>query len=807
MLLALSWLREFVPYEGEVTPLADKLTMLGLEIEGLADPFAEIRQVVVGHVVEREKHPEADKLSVCTVDVGPSHGGVLQIVCGAPNVAQGQKVPVALVGTSLPGDVHIAKAKLRGVESCGMICSERELGLSEGHAGIMVLPESFAPGANLADALGLERTVLEVNVTPNRADCLSILGLAREVAMGFGLPLTLPRAELHEVAEKAADVVRLDIADGELCPLYQARVLRGVTIGESPAWVKYRLLAMGLRPISNVVDATNYVMLELGQPTHAFDAGLLAGGLIRVQPATGVKTLTTLDGQERKLLDSDLLIWDADKPVALAGVMGGANSEIGASSRDVVLECAIFRPATIRRTARRLGLSSDASYRFERGVDQILAPYACDRVAGLMAQWSGGQVLAGVVRSEPKPWASRVHGFRPARACDLLGLDPAEMSDDFCRQTLTALGCAVSGQGGQWQVETPANRLDLEREVDLIEEVGRVYGVDRIPAVLPVVTRSLDQRWSGEKSVAAHEFGFICRVKAWGRGLGLAEALNYSFVGHKDLDALGLPKDGRIDVANPLTEDQNVMRTLVAPGLLQNLRTNLAHDGGLRLFEVARTFVAEPASETTARERLHLGLLLSGPRHPGFPWCRESEADYADLKGLVEHLCASLGLPAPEFALRQDSTWLLPCVAVSVQGHDVGVLGKVAPAVADEYKARGAVWMAELDLQTLDELCRGFVPVFANLPKFPPVKRDMTLVVPMGYPVAEVVASLRGAGQGLLRDVRVIDEYRPESGTERNLTFRLVYRAADRTLQDAEVDAAHAGLGKHVTTSLPVRFQ
>ena len=804
MLLSLDWLREFTPYEGTAQELADRLTMLGLEVHEVYDPFAEIRGVVVGHVVEREKHPEADKLSVCKVDVGGPE--LLTIVCGAPNVAAGQKVPVATVGTTLPGGLKIGKAKLRGVPSMGMICSERELGLTEDHKGIMVLPDTCKPGVLFCESLELDSAIINVDLTPNRGDCLSVLGLAREVAMAYGLPLTLPEVRLDEDAgERAEDFWRIDIPEGELCPLYQARVIRGCTIGQSPDWLKYRLIAMGLRPISNIVDATNYVMLELGQPTHAFDEDRLKGGVVQIKRAADGSTFTTLDGQERKLTGDDLLIWDAERPVALAGVMGGQNSEIHDASRNVLLETAIFRPGTVRKTARRLGLSSDASYRFERGVDQVLSPFACNRVSSLIAELTSGRVLSGMAKAEAKPWQKRVHTFRLSRAADLLGV---ELSAEFCGKTLTGLGCVVEAKDSTWTVESPSHRSDLEREVDLIEEVGRVYGLDRIPAVLPHVKKSLAEAPAEILSVRNGEFAFLTRIKNWGRGAGLREAINYSFVGHKDLDLLGLPKDGRIDVANPLTEEQNVMRTAVAPGLLQNLRMNVGHgDDGLRLFEAARVFLNDEASDTTANERLRLGMLLHGRRFPGFPWPRDAQFDYPDIKGLVEHLLAFLGLPAPEVKVDQTHSWLEPCVAVSVQGKNIGVMGKLKPSVTEEYKARHAVWMAELDLEAVWSLCAGLVTCFRQLPKFPASWRDMTLVAPLGFPVSGIMEAVRASGQKLLEDVELVDEYKPKDASERNLTFRLTYRAAERTLTDQDVDKAHAAVGKHVTNSCPVKFQ
>jgi len=812
MFISLQWLREFVPYTGTVQDLADRLTMQGLEVEAILDPFASIAKIVVGHVVDRAQHPEADKLSVCTVDVGGPEA--LQIVCGAPNVAKGQNVPVALMGTTMPGGMEIKKAKLRGVVSCGMICSERELGLSEEHAGIMVLPAEFKPGQLLVDALKLEREVIEVSITPNRADCLSVLGIAREAALGFGLPLSLPKLNLveDEGAGDATKVVRIDIADGELCPVYRARVLTGASIGKSPDWMRYRLLAIGQRPINNIVDVTNYILMELGQPLHSFDRTLLKGDVIRVAPATpdqqGGQTITTLDGQERKLLGSDLLIWDAERPVALAGVMGGANSSITDESTEVLLECAIFRPGTIRKTARRLALPSEASYRFERGVDQVGSLFALNRAAQLMAEVSGARVLKGIACAEPKPWADRSHIFRIDRCNALLGLN---LTPEFCRTTLTGLGCGVDfpNEGADpacWQVSSPSHRLDLEREVDLFEECGRVHGLDRIPAVLPKISKALDS-----VQLSDTEFGFLQGLKAWAVGAGLREAVNYSFVGTDDLDRLNLPVEGRIMIANPLSEDQNVLRLEIAPGLLNNVRHNLSQgNASLRLFEVAKAFVADPASDTSARENSRLGLLVHGARHSQeWPW-EQGEADYLDAKGLVENLLTHYRLGGADYVLEPGHAYLEPCVRVELPGKNgptlIGRIGRVQPKIADAYHARKDIWLADLDADLLRSLARATKPVFKSLPKFPPVRRDVTVICPATLKAAEVEAAIRELKPKLLESLALVAVYAPDNSPERNLTFRLTYRHAERTLVDKEVDKEHGKVLSGLPQKLPVRI-
>jgi len=792
MLLSLNWLREFVPYEGDADTLAHRLTMLGLEVEEIANPFAALAPIVVGHVVERAAHPSSDHLSVCKVDIGT--GEILDIVCGAPNVATGQKVPVAPVGTIMPGGLEIKMAKLRGHPSCGMICSVRELGLGDGHDGIMVLDPALVPGTPICEALGLDQVVLDVSITPNRADCLSVLGLAREVAAAFSLPLTVPPASLVESGDAFTNFsIEPDAA---LCLLYQARLIRGVKIGPSPDWLRYRLLAVGLRPINNIVDVTNYVMMECGQPLHAFDRELLHGGRIRVGLAEEGMTMTTLDGQDRTLTGKDLLIWDDERPVALAGVMGGANSEITDGSTTVLLESAVFDPASIRKTARRLGLSSDASYRFERGVDQIGNTHAMNRAASLMAAISGGAVAPGVAKAEPRPFEPRSISFAPAKATRLLGV---EMASDFCRETLTRLGCEIA-EGQTWQVTAPSFRLDLEREVDLIEEVARVYGMDRIEAVLPTVKKSL-----ADLDKVDPTFAFLNQVKDWGRGVGLAEVVNYSFVGTADLDRCGLPLEGRVHIFNPLSEDMNVLRTELAPGLLGSLRQNMSQDNTrIRIFEVAHTFVQDPQSDTLTRENNRLGILLHGGRFPGrYPY-PEGRCEYADIKGLVEHLLLTLGIGAASFERGSEHPYLAPEILVLAGEQVVGRVGKIREDLADAYQARGEVWFADLDLDLLMNL--RVSPTFRQIPKFPVVRRDMTLIAPQGLAIGSVVDTVNALREPLLEDVFLVDVYTPEGSSERNLSFRFVFRHPERTLKDKEVEKINLRIGQHLVERLPVRF-
>ncbi len=808
MLLSMQWLREFVPFTGTAEELGHRLTMLGLELEEVVRPFDEIADIVIGHVLTCEKHPEADKLSVCTVDVGVQGEEPLTIVCGAPNVAAGQKVPVATVGTVMPGGMAIKKAKLRGVPSFGMICSERELGLSDDHSGIMELPQDAPVGVKFVDYFDMDREVLNISITPNRADCTSVLGLAREVAVAYGLPLTLPAIDLQEEGADCSQDVKITIADAELCPLYQGRLIEGVKIAPAPHKMRYRLIACGIRPISNVVDVTNYVLLEVGQPLHAFDKDKIRGGEVIIAASTEGEKLVTLDGQERSLVAQDITIRDPEGPIALAGTMGGLDSEITASSQTVFLESAVFRPASVRKTARRLGLHSEASYRFERGVDHMANTWAMDRAASLMASLGGGKVRKGVCKAEPKPWQAPSMIFRLQRANDLLGLTQEQGLDAaFCQKVLTSLGCTVDMENAaQWQVKGPSWRHDIEREADLIEEVGRVYGLDNIEPVLPVVRHNLDDAGK-EESV----FDFWSGIKKWGRGLGLNEAINYSFVGHKDLDHFNLPAEGRVSIANPLSAEQDALRTALVPGLMQTLRNNLAQSNtGLRIFELAHVFTADATSETTAQEEGRLALLMYGQRFDG-TWPQvEADADYADIKGLVEHLLQSLHISslqsgAATYAMEEGHAYLLPAVSISVQGERLGVMGRIRPAMAEAYHAKKDVWYAELSLPVLRALAQKSHIAFAALPVYPPVRRDMNVMTDGTLSVEAITACISTVKLSLLEDVRVIDVFEP-SHDERNITFRLTFRHADRTLKDSEVDKEKDKIVTALTQSLNVRI-
>jgi phenylalanyl-tRNA synthetase beta chain len=564
--------------------------------------------------------------------------------------------------------------------------------------------------------------------------------------------------------------------------------------------MRFRLLAMGLRPINAIVDVTNYILLELGQPMHAFDLDLLEGRMIRVALASEGMKFVTLDNQERTLSARDLLIWDGSKPIGLAGVMGGLNSEINSKSRNVLLESAVFNPATIRRTARRLGLTSEASYRFERGVDQPGSRLAVDRGASLMAALGNGRVDRGLSASEPVPYRPRAVPFRSERARSFLALP---LDDQLCERSLTSLGCAVEQNNGEtWTVTPPSYRLDLDREVDLVEEVGRLYGLDRIPPQVPRLTKSLDSTAQQDPTFAFHK-----RIKAWGQGLGLNETINYSFVSSAELDLFNEPQEGRVAICNPLSEEQNVLRTMLLPGLLQNLRLNQGHGAkSLRLFELAKTFHADPARETATRERNHLALLLYGRRHPESWPFGDEQVDYQDIKGLIEDLLRHLQVDGSTYTLLENHPSLSPCVEAVSGTHRLGLIGKVRDRQAEEYNAKKPVWVAEFDLDLLMKLNAGTLPCFRSIPVYPPVRRDITAVALPSLHLEEILKGIEAVKPEILESVQLIDIYQPEQGNERNLTFRLTYRHPKKTLKDKEVDKFHQKLATALLEQLPLRF-
>ncbi|MBL8950031.1 MAG: phenylalanine--tRNA ligase subunit beta [Myxococcaceae bacterium] len=769
MKVSVEWLSDYVALPS-VDELAKKLTFAGLEIEAIERPPA---GVLAGKILESVKHPQADKLSVTKVDFGR---GPTQIVCGAKNYQVGDIVPVATVGTKLPNGTEIKEAELRGVKSSGMLCSARELGLSQDHEGLMILPPETKIGSTI------DRVTFEVNVTPNRGDALSHVGIAREIAALTGKALKSPAKPVVEGGGDAAAKISVKIEDPSRCLRYAARVIEGVKVKPSPRWLQERLEACGVRAINNLVDVTNYVMLEHGQPLHAFDLDKLTGAQIVVRLPKAGEKLKTLDGKERTLEPEDLLICDREKPLALAGVMGGATSEVTDATTRVLLECASFAPAAVRRTSKRHALHTESSHRFERGTDIVAVPQVADRAAQLIAELGGGTVLKGLVDVYPKPVQPRRVKLEEKRLAALLGVEvPAEEAQHI----LEALGF----KRGLEAYEVPQWRPDVSREEDLIEEVARIRGYDTIPLKLP-----------GGLGALAPEAPAVTverRVRVALAGEGVDEVVNYSFVAPAELAAFGAEK-GAIALSNPLSAEQSVMRTTLYASLVPNVVRSVRHQAsGLRFYEWGRSYRPDPeggkGARPVANETVEVAGVLWGLRDRARTWTnKDAVVDFYDAKAAVEAVLSALHIEASW--ANFDSPWYHPRASamVSAGGVVLGTVGELHPRAARALDAPAGVYLFQLEVEKLIAASR-LVPKAQGLSAYPSVRRDIALVVKAELQQAELRRLILDIGKPLLVDAQVFDVY---TGTQiaeglKNVAFALEYRSPERTLKDDEVKQAH----------------
>jgi phenylalanyl-tRNA synthetase beta chain len=803
MKVTLNWLKQYVEFDWAPEELAERLTMIGIEVEGMQKVAGEFEGIVVAQVLIRDKVTGSDKLSVCRVKDGK---GERQIICGAQNFKAGDKVALILPNFALPlkpGDKEpfvIKVRKVMGVESHGMLCSPQELGLADQIDGILILREDARPGQPFAEYLGRTAgdVVYDLEITPNRPDLNSVIGIAREISAVTGEALRMPDAGELVVAgggEKADDLMAVRIEDAELCPRYTVRVVRGVKIGPSPDWLKTTLEKVGMRSISNVVDVTNFVMLECGQPLHAFDYQLLAKGnqgkpTIVVRRASEGERFTTLDGEQRTLTNQMLLIADETKAVALAGIMGGQNTEINDRTVDVLIESAYFKPQNIRATSKKLGLRSESSYRFERGGDIGICEWASRRAAQLIMETAGGVLADGVVDAYPHPVSPRQIELRHHKPGELLGV---KISSAQNVKYLEQLGLKITADNpGQYcLVEVPSFRADLKREVDLIEEITRMHGVERVPATPP------------RGAIGSNPFDAMHDQLAEARriltGLGLHEAQGQTLVSDK---AAGV--EGAIALANPLSSEMNVLRPSLLPGLLETLRHNVSRKNNeVALFEIGRVFTP---SNGQAEEERRLAVALTGPRNPLFWSGQERDAlyDIYDLKGFVEEFFEQFGVRGVSFARRPASTALFLESALVRQGKlSVGELGQLLPAVAKRYDLRDGVLLAELNLDLLLKW-RNPDREFKPLPAFPAIRRDVAMLAPEATTHEAVLNAVRQAKPANLETVQLFDVYRGRNipAGQKSMAYAFTYRSPERTLTDAEVSTAHEKLGEQLKRNL-----
>ncbi|HEY7601686.1 MAG TPA: phenylalanine--tRNA ligase subunit beta [Methylomirabilota bacterium] len=776
------WLRELVDTAAGARDVAERLTMAGIEASPVAEGASELAGLVVAEVLDVAAHPASGTLRVCEVSTGAER---FRVVCGAPNVRAGVRAAFATPGARLPGGRRVDVATIRGTVSEGMLCSEAELGVGDDAAGILLLGADAPVGADLVGHLGLDDAILEVEVTPNRPDCLSILGVAREVAALTGSRLRPPDTTVREDRGLTTAGWRVTIEAPDLCPRYAARLITDVTVGPSPAWLAQRLRAAGLRPINNVVDVTNYVLWELGHPLHAFDGDLLAGRHVVIRRARPGEVVATLDGQSRSLGEAMLVIADAERAVAVAGVMGGANTEVRDSTRTVLLESAYFAPGSIRRTAKALGLSTEASYRFERGADIEGLRDALDRAARLIAELGGGRVATGVLDAYPVHRRPLTVPLRLDRIRRVVGALPPR---EGVAGILRGLGFPATEKDGGFEVVVPAFRRDVAIEDDLVEEVARIWGYGQIPSTLPSGALALTRR---PRALLARD-----AVRRALSGAGCQEAVTLSMVDPAHLRHFGLPLDDPrvVRLQNPLGADRSVLRPTLLLGLLEAVATNVRRQApDVRLFEIGRVFEGRGAGELP-REDTRVAIVVTGHREPRAWFAARARADVFDVKGVAEALVEALG--RGEVTVEPVAAPYLEegrAVTVLVQGTPVGTLGELHPDVQRAFDLPQPVFVAELSLDAIEALPSRTVQ-HRPLARHPGIQRDLAVVVAHDVPSAKVSRAIEDVRVDWLQEVVLFDVYEgAQVGPGRkSLAYGLLYQAADRTLTDAEVNRAHA---------------
>jgi phenylalanyl-tRNA synthetase beta chain len=787
MKVSLSWLKDYVTIDEDVVKLAEALTMSGLEVGALVDRYAYLDRVVVGGITEVAPHPQADTLSVCSVDVGT---GIKPVVCGATNMKEGDLVPIALPGARLLSGDTIEAGDIRGEPSEGMLCSEAELALGTHSSGILLLPNTSKPGTGVAAALGLSDTLIEFDLTPNRSDCLSIIGIAREVAAILKTPVKYPRVGLPQGEPPIEELTSVTIEAPDHCPRYAARVVNDVQIGPSPFWLQDRLHSVGLRAINNVVDVTNFVLMEMGQPLHAFDFDRLAENQIVVKTAQEGQTFTTLDGIERALASDMLMICDASGPVALAGIMGGLESEIEDHTTAVLIESAYFNPITTRRTAKRLGLNTESSFRFERGVDPVGVRSALDRAAQLLVELAGGRLAEGVVDAYPLPFNERVIELSVKRTNRLLG---TQLSQDEVGTCLKSIEVDIEPlDQDRLRVVPPSFRVDIARPEDLMEEVARLRGYDQIPTTHPV-SHSVARK--PDKKLQVRD-----RLRELLAGCGFSETVTYSFIDKNACDQLLLDGEDRrrqmVSILNPLTEDQEVMRTSLLPGLLTTMyRNTTQRKENLRIFELGKVFL-KTGPDQLPEEIEMISCLWTGARHAETWHSDETKADFYDMKGVVEAVFAGLSMTGVRFTplTGHDAPYLRPGHAAHISaGSDrLGTAGELSTPVLGSFGLKQVAFCFDLNFDQLVDHVSEEKHAKA-LSRFPATTRDMALIVDNGLVAQSVLDFVADLGQELIEGVEIFDVYEgpPIPKGKKSLALRFTFQSFERNITDSEVNSIH----------------
>jgi phenylalanyl-tRNA synthetase beta chain len=787
MKVSLNWLKEYVSIDISPQDLADRLTMAGLEVEAVIDRYEYLNTVLVGRISVIKPHPKADNLKICDVDLG---GRTISVVCGAPNAKINMKVPCALPGTILPNDSIVQENTIRGIVSAGMLCSEAELELGSDKSGLYALDSGLQEGSSLAQALNLSDTILDISLTPNRSDCLSIIGIAREVAALLNQHLRMPEITLPHPEGNISDFTSVTIDHPEFCPRYAARLVMDVCVAPSPFWLKDRLMSAGLKPINNVVDITNFVMMETGQPLHAFDFERLAENRIVVRTAKDNEIFKTLDGKERVLTCDTLMICDGQKPVAIAGVMGGENSEIEQTTTRVLIESAYFNPVSIRKTGKRLGLSTDASYRFERGVDPEGTLTAVNRAAQLMADIGKGRLIDNIIDAHPNPVSREKIILSVKKTNQHLG---AKLSSLEIKRHLESIEfkAAITDEDSL-TVSSPSFRVDVNRPEDLMEEVARLWGYNNIPMTFPSTSAGIGL---SNKAIEIKN-----KIKDLMVGMGFAESIHYSFIARSCCDRLGFAADDdkrcMLDVLNPLTEDQAVMRTSLMPGLLESMNRNQSWQiKNLKIFELGKVFISNGQDAQPTEIEMLAGLWTGSRLTP--TWHGKPEpCDFYDLKGIVENLFSLLGFTRTEFSILPATACTFTkaghSATFSINGTQVGMIGEVSSLALKNFELKQPAFVFEVDVSALIPLVPEFTS-FEPLPRFPAVDRDITLIVDNNVQAGDIVGQTESCREGLMERVSVFDVYsgKPIPEDKKSISLRITYRSHEQTLLDKEVNIIH----------------
>jgi len=808
MKASISWLKDYTPINMDVHLLADALTMAGLEVEAVTDRFGWLNRVVVGRIVEIEPHPNADKLKLVKVDVGFQ---TLAVVCGAPNVSNDILAPVAMPGTVFPNGLALEKSIIRNIESEGMICSEAELGLGKDKSGIMILSPSLNVGEKLSKALELSDAMIEVDLTPNRPDCLSMIGIAREIGGIQKTKIQYPETNLSDSGNDITGFTSVTIKDPDHCPRYAARLVTDITVAPSPFWLADRLVSVGLKPINNIVDITNFVLMETGQPLHAFDYNRLAENRIVVRRANEGELFTTLDMNERKLTSDMLMICDGEKPVAVGGVMGGLNSEIEETTTKVLIESAYFDPVSIRKTSKKLGLSTEASHRFERGVDPEGIVSALNRAARLMAEIGGGKLINGMIDEYPKKIQVKTITLKVKETNRLLGTD---LNRDEIKKLLESIEFSVKKIDAETlKVVPPSFRVDIERPQDLMEEVARLSGYNNIPTTFPAMPAN------ARKPLKLLDFR--SRIIHLMTGFGFSETINYSFINKLSCDRLNLPSDdyrrNTVNILNPLTEDQAVMRTSLVPGLLETVYRNISkQQKNLKFFEIGKVYIKKGKDNLPDETEMIAGL-WTGVQFDASWYAKETPCDFFDIKGAVEGLLKGMKIDSIRFSSRFSGladdlcAYTKPGYTARILSDKeiLGLVGELHPLVLRNFDLKQAVYIFELNIDSLIKLLPETIQS-KPIPKFPTVPRDITIIVNKDTEAGAILNCIENIQEQLIENIHLFDVFTgdPIPPGQKSVSIRVTYRSNKKTLEDEDVGNIHKAITdrliKEFDAGLPV---